>query len=117
MLSGSGRLECIFSQNKSGKDLQGIGKVPIFAVPKRMRDYEAQGRVRVIEEKKKKEKKSATFFWKYQKPSYLCNPKSGQQKPKGATPGGIENKIVKQLKQRLLKHKKAAPRREGEKVL
>ena len=62
MLSGSGRLECIFSQNKSGKDLQGIGKVPIFAVPKRTRDYEAQGRVRVIEEKKKKEEKKFNFF-------------------------------------------------------
>ena len=53
----------IFSQNKSAKDLQGIGKVPIFAVPKRTRDYEAQGRVRVIEEKKKKEEKKVQLFF------------------------------------------------------
>jgi len=47
------------------------------------------------------QEKSSTFFWRYQKPSYLCNPKSGEQKPKGATPGGNENKIVKQLNQKV----------------
>ncbi len=54
-------------------------------------------------EKRKKggSKESSTFFCRYQKPSYLCNPKSGEQKPKGATPGGNENKIVKQLNQKV----------------
>ncbi|WP_170827328.1 hypothetical protein [Arcticibacter eurypsychrophilus] len=67
----------VYPVQKTAKNLQDWDRMRTFAIPNRMGKSKARGRAEDEERRKEEQKRKSFFSCKYEKASYLCNPKSG----------------------------------------